>query len=409
MTLVFSWFRKRWGWLLGCLTVMILVAYTGLHPIAGLGQTVVSPASEIRGVWLTNVDSEVLFESGALQRAIAQLAQANFNTLYPVVWNWGYTTYPSAVMQRTIAAATDPRPAITPGRDMVAELVQAARSRRMAVLPWFEFGFMVPEDSALAIRHPDWLTQKQNGQKYWLEGRWSRVWLNPLNPEVQTFMRELILEIVTRYPVDGIQLDDHFGLPYEFGYDPYTIALYQREHGGRRPPTNAKDPEWVRWRANKITDFLRLVFRDIKSRNENILVALSPNNYEFSLNHSLQDWRTWEQEGLIEELVVQAYRDSLPSFIGELNRPEVQAARRHIPTGAGILSGLKDKPVPIQRVQEQVQAARRQGLAGVSFFFYETLWNLTQENAASRQAIFKQLFPTYVPHPNIKQGWRPSR
>ncbi len=100
-----------------------------------------------------------------------------------------------------------------------------------------------------------------------------------------------------------------------------------------------------------------------------MLIALSPNNYDFSYNHSLQDWRTWERQGLIEELVLQVYRDKLDSFISELKASELQDSKRHIPTGIGILTGLKGRTVPLKRIQEQVQAVRDRGFVGVSFFF----------------------------------------
>ncbi|MBW4519001.1 MAG: glycoside hydrolase family 10 protein [Scytolyngbya sp. HA4215-MV1] len=373
-----------------------------------------SPASEIRGVWITNIDSNVLFKANQLTNAVQELARLNFNTLYPVVWNWGYTTYPSTVMQSVMGNAVDPRPDSLTGRDMLAELVQQAHQNKLAVLPWFEFGFMTPEDSALAIRHPDWLTQKQasnsttqpdhcpcddGSAQTWMEGRWSRVWLNPFKPEVQQFIQDLVLEIVTKYDVDGIQFDDHFGLPYEFGYDDFTVQLYRQETG-KTPPTNPQDPTWIRWRANKITAFTQRLFRAVKTQKPNVIFALSPNNYEFSLNHSLQDWWAWERAGYIEELVLQVYRDSPQSFLAELNRPEVLAARRHIPVGVGVLTGLRQRAVSSQQVQEQVQLVRRQQM-GVSFFFYETLWNLTQEPIAVRKAAFQKLFPTPVARPKV--------
>ena len=43
----------------------------------------------------------------------------------------------------------------------------------------------------------------------------NEAYLNPCHPEVQTFLTDLIVEVVQAYPVDGIQLDDHFGLPLE--------------------------------------------------------------------------------------------------------------------------------------------------------------------------------------------------
>jgi uncharacterized lipoprotein YddW (UPF0748 family) len=384
--------------LLLCLSLWLF--FTPRSPV------IAASPSELRGVWITNVDSDVLFKANKMASAVQELARLNFNTLYPVVWNWGYTTYPSPVMQAAMGDAVDPRPDSLRGRDMLAEMVQQARQNKLDILPWFEFGFMVPEDSALALRHPDWLTQKQDGTQFWMEGRWSRVWLNPFKPEVQQFIQNLVLEIVSRYDVDGIQFDDHFGLPAEFGYDDFTVALYRQETG-KTPPTNAKDPAWIRWRANKISDFTRRLFRAVKAQKPQATFSLSPNNYEFSLNHSLQDWRTWEQEGYIEELVLQVYRDSPQSFLAELNRPEVQAARRHIPVGVGVLTGLKKRMVSSQQVQDQVQVVRNQRM-GVSFFFYETLWNLTQEPVATRKAAFQRVFSTPATRPNLARGWRPS-
>ena len=51
-----------------------------------------STSYELRGVWLTNIDSNVLFERDRLSAALERLHQLNFNTVYPTVWNWGYTS-----------------------------------------------------------------------------------------------------------------------------------------------------------------------------------------------------------------------------------------------------------------------------------------------------------------------------
>jgi uncharacterized lipoprotein YddW (UPF0748 family) len=387
--------------------VLTVGGVIAVHPLPNLAQS--SPKAEIRGVWMTNVDSDVLFDRGQLSNAINTLAQLNFNTIYPAVWNWGYTQYPSAVMQGAIGATIDPRPAGLQGRDPLAELIQQSRPKNLAVIPWFEFGFMIPEDSALAMRRPDWLTRQQNGQQYWLEGRWSRVWLNPFKPEVQQFMLNMIMELVTQYDIDGIQFDDHFGLPAEFGYDDFTVQLYKQENQGKAPPSDPQNAQWKQWRANKITAFLTQIFRAVKAKKSKVLIGLSPNNYEFAYNKSLQDWRAWDQQGLIEELMPQVYRDSLTSFNTELARPENIAAQKHIPTGIGVLTGLKEKFVSRQQIQDQVKAVRQRGFAGVSFFFYETMWKLTRESANDRQALFRSLFPTPVTRPNVNQGWKPLR
>lgn len=359
---------------------------------------------EIRGVWLTNIDSSVLFSAENVDRALQQLADLNFNTIYPTVWNWGHTLYPSAVARRVMGQTVDPTVPSFQTWDMLADIVEQGHQRNMAVIPWFEFGFMTTAESDLARLHPDWITQRRDGSEIWQDGKYQRRWLNPFHPEVQQFIQALILELVTHYDIDGIQVDDHFGLPAEFGYDPYTVQLYRQEHNGKLPPSNADDAAWVRWRADKITAFMTDVFHAIKARKSNAIFSLAPNPYRYSYTHFLQDWRFWEQHGLVEELIVQAYSDDPKGFTAILQSPEVQAARLHIPTAIGILAGLKDHPVPIRQVQQQMQTVRDQRFTGASFFFYETLWNLSSEPRLDRQWVFRWLFPLPTTRPDIFQG-----
>jgi uncharacterized lipoprotein YddW (UPF0748 family) len=381
--------------------------------IAKVGtQTPDNAKAELRGVWLTNIDSNVLFSSQSVTDGIQRLSQLNFNTIYPTVWNWGYTLYPSKVAERVTGRAVrlvtpldeslDPDLG-TQGRDMLKEMVEQGHQKGMRVIPWFEFGFMAPADSELAKRHPDWLTQDRKGVKIKQEGIHERVWLNPFKPEVQKFIQDLVVEVVSNYDVDGIQFDDHLGLPSDLGYDPFTVQLYKQEHQGKSPPSDPQDAEWVRWRANKITDFLTQVFRAIKDRKQDAIVSVSPNPQQDSYQFFLADWANWERRGLVEELIVQIYRDNFNTFISELEKPEVKAARSHIPVGIGILTGLKSKPVSLSQIQKQVEAVRSRGFAGVSFFFYETLWNKASEPSDQRQSAFRLLFPMPVEPPELSR------
>ena len=362
-----------------------------------------SEPRELRGVWLTNIDSDVLFDPQTTNDAIALLDESNFNTLYPTVWNWGYTLYPSQVSKAISGLALDPTEGLQ-NRDVLAEIVKTGHQRGMSVIPWFEFGFMAPADSELAIRHPQWLTQRQDGSTIWWEGNvHQRVWLNPLRPEVQEFMTDLIVEIVSNYDIDGIQLDDHFGYPAELGYDDYTVELYQAEHEGKLPPTDPQDVDWVQWRADKITAYVEKLFHQIKKHNPGAIVSVSPNPQNFSLNSFLLDWHKWERKGLIEELIVQVYRDSNESFIKELEQPEILAAKEHIPVGIGVLSGLKGRTVLWHKIYKQVKIARERKYAGISFFFYESLWNLAAESPQRRQAALKNLFHHQAKRPDLSE------
>jgi uncharacterized lipoprotein YddW (UPF0748 family) len=348
--------------------------------------------TEIRGVWMTNIDSDVLFDRDRLKTAIQDLHQQGFNTIYPVVWNWGYTLYPSQVMDQTIGFAIDPREPGLKDRDPLQEIITEAKKYGMRVVPWFEFGFMAPEDSELAIEHPDWLSTRQDGSTNWQEGIHGRVWLSPFQPEGQQLVTDLVNEIVGKYEIDGIQFDDHFGLPAEFGYEPATIQAYQRESKTTTIPTPT-DPNWVKWRADRITTFMTKTFQSIKALKPKAIVSLSPNPYGFSYNKFLQDWKTWERLGITEELFVQVYKDSLSGFDKELMQPELLAAQAHIPTGIGILAGLKGRQIPITQIEQQVKLTRDRGYSGISFFYYETLWNNTGEGVGDRKAAFKRLMP----------------
>jgi uncharacterized lipoprotein YddW (UPF0748 family) len=437
-------------------------------------ESVASPNPEMRGVWLTNIDSQVLFSKEALATAVDQLAALNFNTLYPTVWNWGYTLYPSATAQRQMGIRqhlyADLRaPSPSPNqdeRDMLQEAIELGHAKGMAVIPWFEFGFMAPANYELYRRHPDWFTQKQmelpvpelveptvpgpaktqfgsgatskvqtiplnadnlsrenHRVKHWLaqvpqpdvdpalladpsiwmEGNViPRRWLNPFHPQAQKFLLELINDLMSNYEVDGFQFDDHLGLPVEFGYDPYTINLYRAEHNGQSPPRDPKDEAWVAWRANKISDFLAEVYTLVKARRPQAVVSISPNPYPFAYVTYLQDWPTWVNRGLVDELVIQLYRSDQNRFIWEINKPSLQAALRKIPTSAGILSGLRAAPVGMGQIGDQIKAVRDRRLSGMSFFFYESLWiPPATESRDDRMTGLQAAFASPVPRPGV--------
>lgn len=391
--------RLQFGF--GLLIVLSLIAVLMLQNAST--QPLQAAKTELRGVWMTNIDSNVLFGRSRLTAALQNLKALNFNTVYPTVWNWGYTLYPSPVAKKVIGRSLDPEPGLK-GRDLLKEIVTQGHQQGLDVIPWFEFGFMAPADSSLAKRHPSWLTSRRDGSKIWAEGKHQRVWLNPFHPEVQNFIQNLIVELVSKYDVDGIQFDDHFGLPSELGYDPYTVNLYKKEHSGKKPPANPQDAQWLRWRADKITAYLQRVFKAVKARKPNAIVSMAPNPQRVSYDLFLADWQNWERQGLIEELVLQVYRNDLNVFIKELEYPEVQAAKKHIPVSVGILSGLKDRSVPATQIQSQVAASRERNFAGVSFFFYETLWNLSKEKLSDRQNAFKTIFPNPVKRPKLLAG-----
>jgi uncharacterized lipoprotein YddW (UPF0748 family) len=346
------------------------------------------PLAEIRGVWLTTNDTQILSDRPKLQAALQKLRQLNFNTIYPVVWNSGYVMYPSAVARQ--AGIPPFLHKGTQGHDPLADLIAQAHRQGLLVVPWFEFGFMVPPLSELTIEHPNWLTQRQDGSQESLSAAGQVAWLNPFHPEVQQFITSLVVELVARYDVDGIQFDDHTSLPNDFGYDPYTVALYRQETN-RDPHPDPQNPDWVRWRADKLTEFMARLNQAVKTQKPRAIFSVSPASYDYAYKAQLQDWLTWVRLNIVDELIVQVYQLDLRTFAEKIGRPEMQEAQQKIPTGVGVLTGLRNRPVPIQLIQSKVKAARDRGL-GVAFFYYESLWDLAPEPTAKRQAAFQAFF-----------------
>ncbi|MCE2719616.1 MAG: glycoside hydrolase family 10 protein [Dolichospermum sp.] len=347
------------------------------------------PRQEIRGVWVTNNDLNILKDRTKVQEAVTQLRELNFNTVYPVIWNAGYVMYPSQVakdleIQPFVFKGLD-------GHDILADLIDKSHRQKLLVIPWFEFGFMTPDSSELALNKPGWLTQKQDGGTTSVSAAGEVSWLNPFHPEVQQFIIDLLVELTNKYDIDGIQFDDHTSLPHEFGYDKYTVALYTKETQ-KSPPKDYKDPQWVNWRANKITEFMVRLNNTVKQIKPKMIFSISPNYYDYAYKFQLQDWLNWVRLNIVDELVMQVYRENLDSFTSKLSRPEIEEVKQIIPTGIGIMAGLRTKPVSIQQIQSQVRAVQQRDL-GVAFFYYESLWNIAPESLGERLAGFKNLFP----------------
>lgn len=341
--------------------------------------------AELRGVWLTNVDSDVLFVEQKLEYALGQLADLQFNTIYPVIWNKNQTLYPSAAAK----AATGIGQSENLHFDMLAMILEKAVPLGLKVIPWFEYGLMALPHSALAKRHPDWLTMDRNGIHKTKNGM---VWLNANHQAVRTFILDLVTEIVGAYPVDGIQFDDHFGWPVELGYDNLNVSLF-----GSPLPQNIRDDAWMGWRAESLTQFWQAIHERFQQIRPEALLSLSPNPHPFAYDHYLVPWPTWERLGLIGQLVVQVYRQNTHAFSQDLMQLRSTRSR----TAIGILSGLRTRSVPIEQIRDQVEVTRRLGFAGFSFFFYETLWNLAKEPADERKAVLAELFKEALERPDL--------
>jgi len=397
------------GFVAGLITLM---AFTSVGPVGGAAaradekQATVqrarerraTTATELRGVWVSDVDSQVMASRENQASLAAEISRLNLNALYPVVWSQGETFYPSEVMVKYGGRTISARYGLgSDDRDPMADWIALGDQHGLDVVPWFEWGLKVPAESPLAQQHPEWLSTDDTGQRTFDQDGTTTAYLNFVHPDVQRFFEELLVEFVTRYDVPAIQFDDHFSLKNTFGYDDFTLALYEQETGraGRPSPDDA---DWLRWRAMKLTQFVARISQAIKAARPGLELSVAPNPFPWSYRNYVQDWPAWVEAGLVDEVVVQVYRNDLKRFEGELQSPVLAKLEGRARLAIGVMAGQKPAPVPVGVVRDQTAMAHEHGF-GVVYFFQESLLRFTAsgETVESRFEALRLLFPEALP------------
>jgi len=329
---------------------------------------------EIRGVWIVNRPySQVLTSTENMKNTMDFLVESGFNCIFPVVWNRGYTLFKSQVMKH------EGFPEIAPffeskNFDPLRELIPIAKNRGLTVIPWFEYGFAAspePDGGIILEKKPQWSALNSQGKKVINGGL---TWMNALDPDVQQFMLDLILEVAKIDGVDGIQGDDRLpALPVEGGYDPQTIKRYKQEKD-TNPPNKPQDTIWVQWRADILTAFLKRLKEQVKGINRNLIVSMAPSVYPFSKEHYLQDTEAWIKQDLVDFLHPQIYRNTFSSYKGEVEKiVNSFTPTQRLKFAPGIALRANKIFLSVEDILQCVQLNRSSGFQGEIFFYLESL------------------------------------
>ena len=339
------------------------------------------------GVWLTNSPSPLYYDQRNIKQAVDELEQAGFSVLYPNVWSRGTTFHSSEFAPlepslKTAGVKVDP----------ICTLSKEAHKRGMKVVPWFEYGLMEPASAEVVQDNPDWVLSRANGDPVMKMHGKEMVWLNPAHPQVRERFIGLVVEVMKRCRMEGLQLDDHFAWPVELGYDPYTSTLYKEEFG-IAPPRDYTNRYWMTWRRRKLTGLLRDLRIRLEQESLPVRISLSPGPFRFAYNNWLQDWELWAVGQLIDDLVVQNYAYSLRGYAKDLDQPALRKAREWgIPIQIGVLAGFGKRTTSMDILKEKVRLANDRGY-GVIYFYWEGLWGQHSgaEGAQYRKKVFTQM------------------
>ncbi|MBI9071050.1 MAG: family 10 glycosylhydrolase [Melioribacteraceae bacterium] len=340
--------------------------------------------SAVRGVWLTNVDSDVLSSSENIKEAVSLVDELGMNTIFVVTWNKAMTMYPSKIMKNFTGVEIDPA---YDGRDPLQELIDEAHNKNIKVIAWFEFGFSASYNAnggILLEKKPHWASKNYDGNLVTKNGF---DWMNGFNPEVQDFILSIICEVVENYNVDGIQGDDRLpAMPSEAGYDDYTVDLYKNTHNGEEPPEDSKDSEWLNWRTDIMNSYMTKLYTTVKAINPDMIISMSPSIFPWSKEEYLQDWPTWIKNKQVEIICPQIYRYSVKEYSETLNETVKYAKGFDFDMMApGILLKLGDYYAPEEYLTEVIKQNRLNGINGEVYFFFEGL----KKNSKFFKSIYK--------------------
>lgn len=347
----------------------------------------------VRGVWLTNVASDALYSKQKVIDAVEKCDELGINTIFVVTLNKAMTTYRSEIMKNFTGVEIDPilDPENT-GRDPLKELIEEAHRKNIKVFAWFEFGFSSSYNKNGGVfieKKPHWASLNNEGK---LVNKNNFDWMNALDVEVQDFLTSLILEVVEKYDVDGIQGDDRLpAMPSSGGYNPAVIEQYKKEHAGQEPPKYYKDFEWVNWRAEKLNDYMRRLYKEVKAKDPNCIVSMAPSVFPWAKEEYLQDWPTWINEGYVDLICPQVYRRDIENYKSTLASTVqyILPQHRH-KLFPGILIKVGEEYPSSELFTQMIEANRELGLKGEVHFFYEGVKKFEDEikEAYKETAVF---------------------
>lgn len=152
----------------------------------------------------------------------------------------------------------------SPWYDPLEFMVTQTHLRNMEFHAWFN-PYRALTNSQKNPNPPDHITRQY---PEWIISYGTKSYLNPGIPEVRDYVTRIIMDVVKRYDIDGVHMDDYF-YPYriagkEFG-DHRTFMTYGHQF-------SAKDD----WRRDNVSQFVKSLHRQIRETKPHIKLGISP-------------------------------------------------------------------------------------------------------------------------------------
>ena len=251
-----------------------------------------------------------------------------------------------------------------PGWDPLEVAIRDARQRGLRLHAWINTftmwsgrtppPFTRPEH--IYRKNPDWIMANRAGLTLRLGNRFGYVLAAPGNPEVQAHIEAVVLDIVERYPVDGIHYD-YIRLPdHDYSYDAVS----------RRRFLNESDSEtYMGWQAGEITGMLVTISDRARLKRPGIIFSAAiVNHYHRAIGIFAQDPAAWTASGALDYVIPMMYTPSIAEFMAMLDGYRDMIPAPCIVAGINLIE-MPDDP---EAVAAQVHESLLSGVLGHALF-----------------------------------------
>ena len=251
-----------------------------------------------------------------------------------------------------------------------------------------------PENSNhLYYTHNDWTEADLHGKMDWRinlrspkSPQWEGIYLSPLHPEVNLYLREVFNEIIVNYDIDGIHLDyvrfqDEF-----YGYNPHGREQFEKiysidprdivggiistRYGWTQAFVDSMQTAWQNYREQCVTDLVRYVHEDIKNSGKvvKLSAAVKP-NLVIAKERWFQNWQSWLEQEIIDFVVPMNYFKEIKDFNMSVQIMKNNLSRNELDR---VYMGISTYNQDAQSAADKVLMTRLNGFNGVSIFSYDS-------------------------------------
>jgi len=277
-------------------------------------------ATEFRGAWVASVHNldwpskpglPAAVQQAELRAILNRAADLKLNAILLQVRPASDVLYNAK--QEPWSAFLSGRQGESPGYDPLEFAIREAHARGIELHAWVNpfraaTGSTAPPAGGHVMRtHPEWV-RAYGGQK----------WIDPGIPEARRYVIDVFVDIVRRYDVDGLHIDDYF-YPYPKGGADFPDGATWERYGVRSGMSKGD------WRRDNINRFVEEMYRSVKGAKGSVKVGISPFGIwrpgvpattEAQLDsyaHLFADSRRWLAEGWCDYLAPQLYWSCEPA------------------------------------------------------------------------------------------------